>query len=60
MEEYVKPVKKPSGCLKIFGWLLTIGSVSFIVFCIAMIFEGEKHFIFSSTVITASEGTESV
>ena len=43
MEEFVKPVKKPSGCLKIFGWLLTAGSVLFIVFCISMIFEGEKR-----------------
>ena len=43
MREFVKPVKKPSGCLKMFGWLLTVGSVLFIVFCIAMIIEGEKH-----------------
>jgi len=43
MDEIVKPVKKPSGCLKIFGWLLTLGSVLFIVFCILMIIEGEKH-----------------
>ncbi|MBQ6204581.1 MAG: hypothetical protein IJK46_10885 [Prevotella sp.] len=43
MEEYVKPVKKPRGCLKAFGWLLTVGSVLFIAICIAMIFEGEKH-----------------
>ena len=43
MEEFVKPVKKPSGGLKLFGWLLTVGSVLFIVFCIAMIIEGEKH-----------------
>ena len=43
MEEFVKPVRRPSGCLKIFGWLLTVGSVLFIVFCILMIIEGEKH-----------------
>ena len=43
MEEYVKPVKQPRGCLKDFGWLLTVGSLLFIVICIAMIFEGEKH-----------------
>lgn len=43
MEEYVKPVKQPRGCLKALGWLLTLGSVLFIVICIAMIFEGEKH-----------------
>lgn len=43
MEEFVKPVRKPSGCLKLFGWLLTVGSVLFIVLCISMIFEGEKH-----------------
>lgn len=43
MEEYVKPVKQPRGCLKALGWLLTVGSALFIVICIAMIFEGEKH-----------------
>ena len=43
METFVKPVRKPSGCLEIVGWLLTIGSMLFIVFCISMIFEGEKH-----------------
>lgn len=43
MEEFVKPVKKPSGCLETFGWFLTVGSVLFIVLCIAMIIEGEKH-----------------
>lgn len=43
MEEIVRPVKKPGGCLNAFGWLLTIGSVLFIVFCVAMIIEGEKH-----------------
>ena len=43
MEEFVKPVKQPSGCLETFGWFLTVGSVLFIVFCIAMIFEGERH-----------------
>ena len=43
MEEFVKPVKKPSGCLETFGWFLTVGSMLFIVLCIAMIIEGEKH-----------------
>lgn len=43
MEEFVKPVKKPSGCLETFGWFLTVGSVLFIVLCIAMIVESEKH-----------------
>ena len=43
MEEFVKPVKKPSGCLKSFGWFLVISSVLFIAFNILMIFEGEKH-----------------
>ncbi len=43
MEEIAQPVKKPSGCLRFFGWLLTIGSVLFILFNILMIIEGEKH-----------------
>lgn len=43
MEDIVQPVKKPSGCLKLFGWLLTIGSVLFILFNILMIVEGENH-----------------
>lgn len=43
MEEIIRPVKKPSGCLKGFGCLLTIGSVLFIILCIAMVFEGEKR-----------------
>ena len=43
MEEIARPVKKPSGCLRFFGWLLTIGSVLFILFNILMIIEGEKH-----------------
>ncbi len=43
MEEITQPVKKPSGCLNSFGWLLTIGSVLFILFNILMIIEGEKH-----------------
>lgn len=43
MPDIVRPVKKPSGCLKGTGCLLTVISVLFIVFCIAMIFEGERH-----------------
>ena len=43
MEEIIRPVKKPGGCLKGFGCLLTIGSVLFIILCIAMVFEGEKR-----------------
>ena len=43
MEEIIRPVKKPGGCLKGFGCLLTVGSVLFIIFCIAMIFEGERR-----------------
>ena len=38
MEEITQPVKKPSGCLNSFGWLLTIGSVLFILVCVFMIF----------------------
>ena len=43
MQDIVRPVKKPSGCLKGTGCLLTVISVLFIIFCIAMIFEGERH-----------------
>ena len=43
MPDIVRPVKKPSGCLKGTGCLLTVISVLFIIFCIAMIFEGERH-----------------
>lgn len=43
MEEILRPVKKPSGCLNVFGWLLTVICVLFIILCIAMIFEGERH-----------------
>ncbi len=43
MTDFVKPVKKPSGCLKAFGWLLVIGSVLFILLNIMLIIEGEKH-----------------
>jgi len=43
MEEFVRPVKKPSGCLKSFGWFLVISSVLCIAFNILMIFESEKH-----------------
>ena len=43
MEEIIRPVKTPGGCLKGFGCLLTVGSVLFIIFCIAMIFEGERR-----------------
>lgn len=43
MEEITQPVKKPSGCLNSFGWLLTVICVLFIILCIAMIFEGERH-----------------
>lgn len=43
MEEIIRPVKKPGGCLKGLGCLLVVGSFLFIIFCIAMIFEGERH-----------------
>ena len=43
MPDILRPVKKPSGCLKGTGCLLTIVSVLFIAFCIAMIFEGERR-----------------
>ena len=43
MEETVKPVKKPSGCLKAFGNMLTFGSLLFIAFCIYMIFYSEER-----------------
>ena len=43
MDEMLRPVKKPSGCLSFLGWLLTIGSILFIALCVAMIFEGEEH-----------------
>ncbi len=43
MEEFVRPVNKPSGCLKALGWILVVGSVLFILFNILMIVEGEKH-----------------
>ncbi|MBQ8152346.1 MAG: hypothetical protein IJ069_01525 [Prevotella sp.] len=36
MEQISRPVKKPSGCLNFFGWLLTIGSALFILMCILM------------------------
>ncbi len=43
MQDIIRPVKKPSGCLKGTGCLLTVISVLFIIFCIAMIIEGERH-----------------
>ena len=43
MEEIVKPVKKPSGCLQGCGCLLVIGSLLFIAFCVAMTVSGEEH-----------------
>ena len=43
MQDIIRPVKKPSGCLNATGWVLTIGSLLFIILCIAMIFEGERH-----------------
>ncbi len=43
MEQISRPVKKPSGCLNFFGWLLTIGSALFVILCVAMIFEGERR-----------------
>ena len=36
MEQISRPVKKPSGCLNFFGWLLTVGSALFILLCILM------------------------
>ena len=43
MRDIIRPVKKPSGCLNATGWVLTIGSLLFIILCIAMIIEGERH-----------------
>jgi hypothetical protein len=43
MQDIIRPVKKPSGCLNATGWVLTIGSLLFIILCIAMIIEGERH-----------------
>ena len=43
MQDIIRPVKKPSGCLNATGWVLTIGSLLFILLCVAMIIEGEKH-----------------
>ena len=43
MQDIIRPVKKPSGCLNATGWVLTIGSLLFIILCVAMIIEGEKH-----------------
>ena len=42
MKETIRPIKKPSGCLKALGLLLTIGSALFILFWVLMIFESEK------------------
>lgn len=42
MKEIVRPAKKPSGCVKVLGYLLTIGSALFILFWVLMIFESEK------------------
>ena len=38
MNEPIYPAKKPNGCWKLFGWLLTIVSALFIAFFISMIF----------------------
>ena len=43
MQDIIRPVKKPSGCLNATGWVLTIGSLLFILLCVAMIIEGERH-----------------
>lgn len=43
MQDIIRPIKKPSGCLNATGWVLTIGSLLFIILCIAMIIEGERH-----------------
>ena len=43
MQDIIRPVKKPSGCLNATGWVLTIGSLLFIILCVAMIFQGEEH-----------------
>lgn len=43
MQDIIRPVKKPSGCLNATGWVLTIGSLLFIILCVAMIIEGERH-----------------
>lgn len=43
MQDIIRPVKKPSGCLNATGWALTIGSLLFILLCVAMIIEGERH-----------------
>jgi len=42
MEEILRPVKKPSGCLKASGCLLTVGSVLFILLCILLTFDAEE------------------
>lgn len=42
MKESLYPAKKPNGCWKFFGWLLTIVSAMFIVFFVSMIFYSDE------------------
>ena len=42
MNEPIYTVKKPSGCLKWSGWLLTIVSALLIAFCVWLIFYSEE------------------
>ena len=37
-----KPVKKPNGCMKTAGWLLTVFSTLFILLCVFLIFSSEE------------------
>ena len=41
-KEILRPVKKPSGCLDVTGWLLTVGSVLFILLCILLTIDAEE------------------
>ena len=42
MNEPIYTVKKPSGCIKWSGWLLTIVSALLIAFCVWLIFYSEE------------------
>lgn len=55
MKESIRPVKKPSGCLKALGLLLTIGSVLFILFWVLMVFVSEEEMNENRAEYAASE-----